>query len=134
YAAEVQVANVAPGVIVGATIGAGRVKTIDTRAAEAAPGVVAVLTHQNAPRFPGVTDKHEANDRVVQGLQDDVVLYQDQPIAVVVADTLERAQHAAALVTAEYEATKPIADLEADLAASYIPEVGNPRAPAQNTR
>lgn len=133
YAAEVQVANVAHAVIVGSTVGRGRITAIETRAAEAARGVVAVLTHHNAPRFPGVA-KHEPNDRVVQGLQDDVVLYHDQPIAVVVADTLEHAQHAAALVTAEYDAATAIADLEADLGAAFVAEVGNPRTPAQTTR
>jgi xanthine dehydrogenase YagR molybdenum-binding subunit len=133
YAAEVQVANVAHGVMVGATIARGRIKAIDTRAAEAVRGVLAVITHHNAPRLPGV-DKHEPNDRVVQGLQDDVVLYSDHPIAVVVADTLEHAQHAAGLVTAEYDATAPVADLEGDLGAAYVPEIGNPRAPAQSNR
>ena len=133
YAAEVQVANVAHAVIVGSTIGRGRVTAIDTRAAEAAPGVLAVVTHQNAPRFPGVAAKHEPNDRVVQGLQDDVVLYHDQPIAVVVADTLERAQHAATLVTATYDATPAVADVAADLASAFVPDLG-PRSPMQITR
>ncbi|HEU4733603.1 MAG TPA: xanthine dehydrogenase family protein molybdopterin-binding subunit [Kofleriaceae bacterium] len=132
YAAEVQVANVAHAVIVGSTVGRGHIKAIDTRAAEAAPGVIAVVTHHNAPHLPGVTDKHEPNDRVVQGLQDDVILYHDQPIAVVVADTLERAQHAAGLVTAEYDAAPAIGDLAGDLAAAYVPE--GPRGPAQTTR
>ena len=132
YAAEVQVANVAHAVIVGSTIGRGRIKSVDGRAAEAAPGVIAVVTHHNAPKFPGVSGQHEGNDRVVQGLQDDVVLYHDQPIAVVVADTIERAQHAAALVTAEYDATSPVGDVEADLAAAFVPET--PRGPLQTSR
>jgi xanthine dehydrogenase YagR molybdenum-binding subunit len=132
YAAEVQVANVTHAVIVGSTIGRGRITAIETRAAEAAPGVLAVLTHHNAPRFPGVTAKAEANDRVVQGLQDDAVLYHDQPIAVVVADTLERAQHAAAMVTAEYDAAAAVADVEADLAAAFVAETA--RGPAQISR
>jgi xanthine dehydrogenase YagR molybdenum-binding subunit len=132
YAAEVQVANVAHAVIVGATVGRGRITAIETRAAEAAPGVIAVVTHKNAPQLPKVTEKQEANDRVVQGLQDDVVLYHDQPIAVVVADTLERAQHAATLVAAEYDATPAIGDVEADLAAAFVAET--PRGPAQITR
>ena len=127
YAAEVQVANVAHAVLVGATVGRGRIKAISARAATAAPGVIAVITHDNAPKLPGVTEKQEANDRLVQGLQDDVVLYHDQPIAVVVADTLEHAQHAAALVTAEYDAVPAIADLEADLGAAFVPD--NPKAP-----
>jgi len=133
YAAEVEVANVAYAVLVGSTIGRGKVKAVDARAAEAAPGVLAVVTHHNAPRFPGVTEKHEGNDRVVQGLQDDVILYHDQPIAVVVADTLERAQHAATLVTAEYDAQPAIADIAADLGAAYIPDLG-PRSPMHVTR
>jgi len=132
YAAEVQVANVAHAVIVGATIGRGRITAIETRAAEAAAGVLAVVTHLNAPKFPGVTAKAEPNDRVVQGLQDDAVLYHDQPIAVVVADTLERAQHAAALVSAEYDAAPAIGELEADLAAAFVPET--PRGPMHTSR
>ena len=132
YAAEVQVANVAHAVLVGATVGRGRITAIDTRAAVAAPGVIAVVTHDNAPRFPGVTERQDPNDRVVQGLQDDVVLYHDQPIAVVVADTLEHAQYAAGLVTAAYDAARAVGDLEADLGAAYIPD--NPKAPNEISR
>jgi xanthine dehydrogenase YagR molybdenum-binding subunit len=132
YAAEVQVANVAHAVIVGAAIGRGRITAIETRAAEAAPGVLAVLTHLNAPKFPGITARSESNDRVVQGLQTDEVLYQDQPIAVVVADTIERAQHAAAMVTASYEATAPIGDLDGDRGAAFVAETS--RGPLRYTR
>jgi xanthine dehydrogenase YagR molybdenum-binding subunit len=119
-------------VIVGSAIGRGRIKAIETGAAEAAPGVLAVVTHRNAPKLPKVTEKQEPNDRVVQGLQDDVVLYHDQPIAVVVADTLERAQHAAGLVTAEYDAAAAAGDVEAELASAFVVET--PRGPAQITR
>jgi len=132
YAAEVRVANVAHAVLVGSTVGRGRIKAIETRAAEAAPGVIAVVTHVNAPRYPGVTAKQDPNDRVVQGFQDDVVLYHDQPIAVVVADTLEHAQHAAAMVTATYDAVAAVGDVEADLDAAFI--LDNPKAPNQISR
>jgi xanthine dehydrogenase YagR molybdenum-binding subunit len=132
YAAEVQVANVTHAVLVGATVGRGRIKAIDSRAAAAAPGVIAVVTHDNAPRFPGVAEKQDPNDRLVQGLQDDVVLYHDQPIAVVVADTLEHAQYAAGLVTAAYDAARAVGDVEADLGAAYVPE--NPKAPNEISR
>jgi len=129
YAAEVEVAHLAHAVIVGSSVARGRVRTIETRAAEAAPGVLAVLTHRNAPRVPGAAAKQQPNDRVIQALQDDVIWYSDQPIAVVVADTLERAQHAAALVTAEYDAARAIADVDADLAAAFVPEPSSPRSP-----
>jgi xanthine dehydrogenase YagR molybdenum-binding subunit len=133
YAAEVEVANVAYAVIVGATVGRGRIKAVEAGPAEAAPGVLAVITHHNAPKFPGITARQGANDRVVQGLQDDVVLYHDQPIAVVVADTLERAQHAACMVTAEYDAAPAIGDLDADIGAAFIPETSS-RTPLEITR
>lgn len=132
YAAEVEVANVAYAVLVGSTIARGKVVSVDARAAEASPGVLAVVTHHNAPKFPSVS-RHEPNDRVVQGLQDDVILYHDQPIAVVVADTLERAQHAALLVTAEYDAAPGVGDIAADLGAAYVPDLG-PRSPMHVTR
>ncbi|HWM87766.1 MAG TPA: xanthine dehydrogenase family protein molybdopterin-binding subunit [Kofleriaceae bacterium] len=134
YAAEVEVAHVAHAVIVGSTVARGRISAIATRAAQAAPGVIAVLTHRNAPRVPGAAEKQQPNDRLVQSLQDDVVWYQDQPIALVVAQTLERAQHAAGLVTAEYAAVKPVADIDADLAAAFVPEAQNPRSPPQTSR
>ena len=96
YSAEVQVANVAHAVIVGATTGKGRVKQIDIRGAEKAPGVLAVLTHENAPRLPGADEPRKSpQDRLLQFLQDDEIRYDGQPIAVVVAETLERARHAA---------------------------------------
>src|SRR5688572_8979590 len=53
YAAEHKMENIAYGFLVGSTIAKGRIKTIDTKKAEQAPGVLAVLTHLNAPKIPG---------------------------------------------------------------------------------
>ena len=74
-------------------------------AAERATGVVAVLTHRNAPRLP--YREHKALVDAVIGerlhvLQDDRVSHQGQPIALVIADTLEQANHAAMLVRVAY--------------------------------
>src|SRR5260370_13581005 len=49
YAYEMQQQNTLYGFVVEASIGKGRIKSIDTRAAEKAPGVVLVLTYRNAP-------------------------------------------------------------------------------------
>src|ERR1700758_5687616 len=49
YAYETQQANVLYGFVVEASIGKGTISSIDTRAAQKAPGVVLILTHQNAP-------------------------------------------------------------------------------------
>ncbi len=114
FAAEVPVANVAHAVIVGSRIAKGRIASIEGHEAERAPGVLAVLTHLNAPRLPGVTKKTSPIDHVLQILQDDRVLYADQPVALVVADSLERAQYAASLVVTRYDESAPVTDLERD--------------------
>src|SRR4051812_2385338 len=97
YAYETSVPGAAYGVLVTSAIAKGRIVEIDTSAAEREPGVVAVITPRNALRLPG--DPHlEGPDRVVHALQDDEIRYSNQPIAVAVADTFERAVHAAMLV------------------------------------
>jgi len=81
----------------------GRVRSIDTTAAEAIAGVRAVLTHQNAPRLKPVKTLTGSEIDLYLPLQDDRLHYHGQPIAVVVAETLEQARYAATLLTAEYE-------------------------------
>ena len=105
YAAEFDVPGLAHGAVVRSTVANGRIASIDSRAAERATGVVAVLTHRNAPRLP--YREHKALVDAVIGerlhvLQDDRVSHQGQPIALVIADTLEQANHAAMLVRVAY--------------------------------
>jgi xanthine dehydrogenase YagR molybdenum-binding subunit len=105
YAAEFGVPGLAHGVIVRGTVANGRIASIDSAAAERAPGVIAVMTHRNAPRLayrphkamvdPGVGER-------LHVLQDDRVTHQGQPIALVIADTLEQANHAVTLVRVTY--------------------------------
>src|SRR5258708_2624724 len=113
--------------MVTSTVATGRIAAIDTAAARQAPGVWLVLTHENAPRLPG---HGEAGERVLQALQDDRIVYNDQPVAVVVADTLERAQHAARLVAVRYDGgAAPNVDIAAEKSPAYAPE-RTPRGPA----
>jgi xanthine dehydrogenase YagR molybdenum-binding subunit len=86
------------GYVVEASIGKGRIKFIDTRAAERAPGVLLVLTHRNAPA-QGTGNHHEAHP-VLTGPQ---VSYYGQPVAFVVAETFEQARAAAYLVRVSYD-------------------------------
>lgn len=102
YAPETPVANAARALIVSSTISAGRLADIDTREAERLPGVLAVITHKNALRLSGAA-QHSQGERVLQLLQDDTIAYNDQPIAVVVADTLEHAQHAVEVIRPRYD-------------------------------
>src|SRR3954468_13748292 len=114
YAAEFQVPNLAYGYLVTSTIASGRIASIDTKAAEGAPGVIKVITHQNSIK-PTPKDRiregHEQaraddvkkpGDRPFRALADDRILFSMQPIAVVVAETFEQAMYAARLVKTTY--------------------------------
>src|SRR5205085_8004807 len=105
YAAEFDVPDQAHGAIVRSTVANGRIASIDSEAAERAPGVVAVLTHRNAPRLSYRPHKAMVDADVgerLHVLQDDRVTHQGQPIGLVIADTLEQAVGAATLVRATY--------------------------------
>ena len=105
YAAEFDLPGQAHAAIVRSTIANGRIASIDSAAAERAPGVVAVLTHRNAPRLAYRPHKGAVDPDVgerLHVLQDDRVNHQGQPIALVIAETLEQANHAATLVRVTY--------------------------------
>jgi xanthine dehydrogenase YagR molybdenum-binding subunit len=105
YAAEFDVPNQAHAAIVRSTVSNGRIASIDSTVAEREPGVIAVVTHQNAPRLAYREHKGAVDPEVgerLHVLQDDRVSHQGQPVALVIADTLERAHHAAALVRVTY--------------------------------
>ena len=112
YAAEHQIPGLLHGYLVTASIGNGRIKSIDTSFAEKTQGVTAVFTHKNPPKIfkPSnnfITSKiYEAR----LPLSDDQVHYGGQIIGLVVADTFERAKHAAHLVKVEYETRSPIVE------------------------
>jgi len=82
----------------------GRVQSIDAGAAQRAPGVLAIFTHQNLPKLaktPNSPDDRKAFVSSPMGffpMESDQIFYAGQPVAVVVADTLERAQYAASLL------------------------------------
>ena len=116
YAAEFDQPGQAHAVIVTSTVGLGRITTIDTSVAAAVPGVATIISHLNAPRLP----YREHRDLMIdppQGerlhvLQDDQVRFFGQPVAVVVAETLDQAEHAALAVRLGYEARQPATRIE----------------------
>ena len=123
YTGDLALPRMAHAVLVTSTIASGRVLRIDAGAAERAPGVVMVLTHLNAMRLPegGRAAVQPPAGRVLALLQDDQVAYSNQPIAVVVAETIEQANGAAALVRASYERTAARLDFEAERRNEYPP-------------
>src|SRR3989440_11064858 len=98
YAYETAKENVLYGFVVEASIGKGTVRSIDTRAAEKAPGVVLVLTHQNAPAQG--TGNHREAHPVLTGPE---VTRYGQPVAFVVAESFEQARAAAYLMDVKYD-------------------------------
>jgi xanthine dehydrogenase YagR molybdenum-binding subunit len=97
-------------VVVPSAIASGRVVAIDTSQARRATGVVLVMTHENAPK---VNEKKVGpQDSVLYLLQSDVVEFDRQPIAVVVAGTFEQAVYAADLVRVRYDVRPPQMDLD----------------------
>jgi xanthine dehydrogenase YagR molybdenum-binding subunit len=123
YSAEFTMPRMAHAVLVQSTVPNGRIARIDTAAAERSPGVVAVLTHRNAMRLPqgGKGAEQPPQGRVLALLQDDQVHYNGQPVAVVVADTLEQALGAAATVRVEYQRTAAALDFDAAKPRAYSP-------------
>src|SRR3954470_20083500 len=128
YAYEYERENVAYGWIVASTIANGRICAIDARRALTAPGVVQVVTYENAPRLKDVDD-HE-----LAVLQSPEVSYRGQIVAAVVAETLEAAREAAALVRVDYEQSPHDVALTPDRPSLYKPEVVNPSYPTDTAQ
>ncbi|MES2882881.1 MAG: xanthine dehydrogenase family protein molybdopterin-binding subunit, partial [Bacteroidota bacterium] len=106
FSAEYNLPNLAYGIMVGSTISKGTITSMDTKAAETSPGVLAVITHLNCPPVPGYKLKEGTKPDPTKGYKvftDAFIRFNNQPIAIVVADTMERAYHAAALVKATYK-------------------------------
>jgi xanthine dehydrogenase YagR molybdenum-binding subunit len=111
YTADIPLAGAAHAAIVHGTVASGRTVSIDTTAAEKAPGVLAVLTHRNMPRMnptPKPWSHLHPHGQSYLPLQDDKIHYAGQPIALVVASTLDQASHAGTLIRVEYEARPPV--------------------------
>ncbi|CAJ0718202.1 MULTISPECIES: xanthine dehydrogenase family protein molybdopterin-binding subunit [Ralstonia] len=123
YSAEFQVPRLVHAVLVQSTVPAGRITRVDTHVAQAMPGVLLVMTHENAPRLPndGKPALEPPAGRVLSLLQDDQVHYNGQPVAVVVGDTLEHAQAAARMVRVEVAQQPARLDFETARADAHSP-------------
>ena len=111
YTADIPVADAVHAAIVHSTIASGRTVSIDTAAAEKAPGVLAVFTHRNMPRMnptPKPWSHLHPHGQSYLPLQDDEIHYAGQPIALVVAKTLDQATHAGTLIKVAYDAQQPV--------------------------
>lgn len=125
FAAEVDYEDLAYAALVYSTVARGRIAAIDSAAAQAAPGVLLVMTHENAPTMAPppkfMTAPKAGGNDPLPVFQDNLVHWNGQPVALVLAETQEQADHAAALVRVRYEAGEAVTSLEAAKAAGLRP-------------
>jgi xanthine dehydrogenase YagR molybdenum-binding subunit len=111
YPAEFNLPNLAYAFLVMSPIAKGTITAIDSSAAEKSPGVLAVITHLNAPKLAEPpNDQKRVGIRIEERepLADDKISYGGQYVAAVVADTSENARHAASLLKISYAPEKPV--------------------------
>jgi xanthine dehydrogenase YagR molybdenum-binding subunit len=94
------------GHVVGAGIAKGRITSIDTQAAHKAPGVIAIVTYENAGKLG------KGNFNTARLLAGPDVQHYHQAVALVVAETFEQARAAAALVRVAYAKRDGVYDLK----------------------
>jgi len=99
YFAEYELPGITYGVLVTSTLTKGKIASLDTKSAEKAPGVIAVISHLNKPSAPGYEQEGGSPLKI---FYTDKIFFNGQPIALVVANTFERATYAASLVKATY--------------------------------
>jgi xanthine dehydrogenase YagR molybdenum-binding subunit len=120
YAAEHNVPGLAQGFVVSSSIAKGRIKHIHTADALSVAGVLDVLTHAHRPELASSDEKYK--DEVApdgspfRPLYHEQIVFNGQPVALVVAEELEIARFAASLVRVEYEQQPHVTDFEAQRA------------------
>ncbi len=121
YTADVVVPDLKYGVFATSPVTKARIVELDTVAAQRAPGVRYVMTHRNAPRVPPLGPPAAI---ALLPLQNDRIRYEGQPIALIVADTLEDATYAAGLVSARFETAPARTEIAQGLANAVKVEEG----------
>jgi len=127
YSAEFPLPGLTYGVLATSTIAKGKIQRIETAAAMREPGVIAVLTHQNLPKLAKTPNDAQGKKDIgapmgFLPMTGDEIFYAAQPVALVVADTIEHATHAAKLVKVTYQKGDPIANFKQPKAELFDPE------------
>ncbi len=121
FAAEVPMENISYAALRYSSIAKGRIRSIDASAARTAPGVIHVMTHENAPRMkaPSLLPKG-AGSSTLPVMQNAEIHWNGQPIAIVAADTQEQAEYAASLIRVSYIEER--ADVTLDVNRAKLPK------------
>lgn len=132
YTGDIKLENLVYGRIIQSRIARGRVSQIDTEIAANTPGVIAIITQNNCPKFNNLN--FFPGGQSLPLLQDDQIYYLGQPLGVVIAETQEQANYGASLVGIKYEQTKPTITWEEALTQGHEPEKIFGFLPAKITR
>ncbi len=126
FAAEVAMEGLTYAALVHSTIACGRIARIGTAAAEAAPGVVLVMTYKNAPRMnpPALfgTSPSAFGPSSLPIMQDASIHWNGEAAAMVLAETQEQADHAASLIEVAYDTEPAVTSFDAAKGRSHPPE------------
>ncbi|TGE29146.1 xanthine dehydrogenase family protein molybdopterin-binding subunit [Hymenobacter metallicola] len=127
YSAEYKLPGLTYGVLRTSEIARGKIQSIDTSVAAKEPGVLAILTHLNLPKLAKTPNDPDSKKAIgapmgFLPLTSDQVHYAGQPVALVVADTYDRAVHAASLVKVNYAVEKPVVSFLDPKAQVFDPE------------
>jgi xanthine dehydrogenase YagR molybdenum-binding subunit len=115
YGVEHAIPNMTYGVAVASTIGNGKIVRIETSEAEKMPGVLAILHHGNIEKLyrpAGALEEMSRPGESRPPFEDENIYYYGQYVALVVAETFEQAQDAAAHVRVSYDAKRPAIRLD----------------------
>jgi len=125
YTADFAIPNLAHAVLVLSTIASGRISQIDSAKVEQMPGILLVMSFRNAPVLPEggrAGAGAPPSGRILSLLQSDTVHYNGEPVAVVVAQTLEQARAGADQLTISYVSAPSSLDFERDKGQAYVPK------------
>ncbi len=127
YAAEYYFKDIAYGVLVTSTITKGNIVEIISKAAEKSDGVLAVISHLNAPKVPGYEKNPASALPIFSGkefklFQNDEIYFDHQPVAMVIANSLEQARFAASLIKIKYKKTTHQTDIHQNLDEAVTPD------------
>jgi xanthine dehydrogenase YagR molybdenum-binding subunit len=132
FAAEFPLDGMVYAALVYSTIARGRIVELDTAAAEDTPGVVLVMTYENAPRLKNPQTFMSAPKAAAPSdlpiMQNAEIHWNGEPVAVVLAESQEQANHAATFVQVSYDERPAVTSFAAAKEKAHPPEsvVGEP--------
>jgi len=123
FSGDVNLQRQTHGVLVLSTVPKGRITALSSASVQKLPGVLLVMTHHNAPRLPqgGRAGVNPPAGRVLSLLQDNEVHYNREPVAIVVAESLEQATAAAAALEVRYDVSPAQLDWSQSAAGAHSP-------------